>query len=98
MACQADSHPLRLRLGVHRSQIYILDEKARHSDGSIQPSKPQQDACIQRANRTIQHSWVSKYPFDSLEEVQDYATQWLWFYNHERPHKTNGGRPPLMAA
>ncbi|TQO74240.1 transposase, partial [Vibrio cholerae] len=22
----------------------------------------------------------------------------LWFYNHERPHKANGGKPPLMAA
>ncbi|KAA1226446.1 transposase, partial [Vibrio cholerae] len=24
--------------------------------------------------------------------------QWLRFYNHERPHKANGGKPPLMAA
>ncbi|MCO4792021.1 MAG: integrase core domain-containing protein, partial [Flavobacteriales bacterium] len=32
------------------------------------------------------------------EEVQDYATSWLWFYNNERPHKANGGKPPLMAA
>ncbi|RDL42704.1 hypothetical protein DN730_12520, partial [Marinomonas piezotolerans] len=28
----------------------------------------------------------------------DYATEWLWFYNHERPHTANGGKPPLMAA
>ncbi|RTE64235.1 hypothetical protein EH243_17940, partial [Amphritea opalescens] len=28
----------------------------------------------------------------------DYATSWLWFYNHERPHKANGGKPPLMVA
>ncbi|WP_148138449.1 MULTISPECIES: integrase core domain-containing protein, partial [Wohlfahrtiimonas] len=28
----------------------------------------------------------------------DYATQWLWHYNHERPHQANQGRPPLMAA
>ena len=33
-----------------------------------------------------------------MEEVQDYATQWLWFFNHERPHKANGGKPPLRAA
>ncbi|NHO68406.1 transposase, partial [Aestuariicella hydrocarbonica] len=26
------------------------------------------------------------------------ATKWLWFYNHERPHKANNGKPPLMAA
>lgn len=64
----------------------------------IQPGKPQQNAYIERHNRTIRYSWVSKHLFDSLDEVQDYATQWLWFYNHERPHKANGGRPPLMVA
>ncbi|HFG2128337.1 TPA: integrase core domain-containing protein, partial [Vibrio cholerae] len=53
---------------------------------------------IERHNKTIRYSWVSKHLFDTLEEVQDYATQWLWFYNHERPHKANGGKPPLMAA
>ncbi|WP_154231930.1 integrase core domain-containing protein, partial [Vibrio cholerae] len=64
----------------------------------IQPGKPQQNAYIGRHNKTIRYSWVSKHLFDTLEEVQDYATQWLWFYNHERPHKANGGKPPLMAA
>ena len=64
----------------------------------IQPGKPQQNAYIERANRTIRYSWVSKHLFETLEQVQDYATGWLWFYNHERPHKANNGRPPLMAA
>ena len=64
----------------------------------IQPGKPQQNAYIERHNRTIRFSWVSKHLFDSLEQVQNYATKWLWFYNHERPHKANGGRSPLMAA
>lgn len=63
----------------------------------IQPGKPQQNAYVERHNRTMRYSWVSKHLFETLEEVQDYATQWLWFYNHERPHKANGGRPPLMA-
>lgn len=64
----------------------------------IQPGKPQQNAYIERYNRTVRFGWVSKHLFESLEEVQDYATEWLWFYNHERPHKANNGRPPLMAA
>lgn len=63
----------------------------------IQPGNPQQNAYIERANRTIRYSWLSKHLFDTLEEVQNYATEWLWFYNHERPHKANGGRPPLAA-
>jgi putative transposase len=64
----------------------------------IQPGKPQQNAYIERHNRTIRYSWVSKHLFSNIEEVQDYATRWLWFYNHKRPHQANGGRPPLMAA
>ena len=58
----------------------------------IQPGKPQQNAYIER------YSWLSKHLFDTLEEVQDYATSWLWHYNHEKPHHANKGRPPLMAA
>ena len=64
----------------------------------IQPGKPQQNAYIERYNRTIRYSWLSKHLFDTLEEVQDYATSWLWHYNYERPHQANKGRPPLMAA
>jgi putative transposase len=64
----------------------------------IQPGNPQQNAYIERANRTIRYSWLSKHLFDTLDQVQEYATEWLWFYNHERPHKANNGRPPLMAA
>lgn len=64
----------------------------------IQPGKPQQNAYIERHNKTMRYSLVSKHLFESIEEVQDYATQWLWFYNHERLHKANNGRPPLMAA
>ena len=60
--------------------------------------KPQQNAYIERYNRTIRYSWLSKHLFDTLEEVQDYATNWLWHYNHERPHQANKGKPPLRAA
>lgn len=64
----------------------------------IQPGNPQQNAYIERHNRTIRYSWLSKCLFETMDEVQEYATEWLWFYNHERPHKANNGRPPLMAA
>ncbi len=60
----------------------------------IQPGHPQQNAYVERYNRTVRYSWLSQYLFDSIAEVQDYATRWLWFYNHERPNKANGGLPP----
>ncbi|WP_095507288.1 IS3 family transposase, partial [Paraferrimonas sedimenticola] len=64
----------------------------------IQPGKPQQNAYIERHNRTVRYSWLSKHLFDDLEQVREFATRWLWFYNHRRPHTANNGRPPLLAA
>ena len=64
----------------------------------IQPGNPQQNAYIERHNRTIRYSWLNKHLFESIKEVQDITTKWLWFYNHERPYKANGGKPPLMVA
>lgn len=45
----------------------------------IQSGKPQQNAYIERYNRTVRYDWLAQYLFDSTEEVQDYATRWLWF-------------------
>ena len=62
----------------------------------IQPGKPQQNAYIERYNRTVRYGLLNQYLFRNLEDIQDSATRWLWFYNHERPHQANGGKPPLM--
>lgn len=43
----------------------------------IQPGRPQQNAYIERYNRTVRYGWVSKYLFDTLEEIQDHETEWL---------------------
>jgi putative transposase len=60
----------------------------------IQPGKPTQNAYIERFNRTARHEWLDMHSFNSLEHAQLLATQWLWTYNHERPHSAIGGIPP----
>jgi putative transposase len=60
----------------------------------IQPGKPQQNAYIERYNRTVRYDWLAQYAFASLEEVQEIGTQWLWHYNHERPNMGLGGITP----
>lgn len=50
----------------------------------IQPGKPQQNAYIERFNRTVRYDWLAQLLFSSIEEVQESATRWLWTYNHER--------------
>ncbi|MDE9448782.1 transposase, partial [Xenorhabdus bovienii] len=34
----------------------------------------------------------------SLSELQDSATKWQWFYNHERPNMALGGYTPRARA
>lgn len=60
----------------------------------IQPGKPQQNAYVERFNRTVRYEWLSQYLWRNLDEVRDFATQWLHNYNHERPHMALGGITP----
>jgi putative transposase len=62
----------------------------------IQPGKPQQNAYVERFNRTVRYDWLSQYVFDSIEQVQQHATRWLWTYNHERPNMAIGGITPAQ--
>ena len=51
----------------------------------IQPGNPQQNAYVGCYNRTVRYDWLAQNLFESLEEVQQGATAWLWIYNNERP-------------
>ena len=62
----------------------------------IQPDKPQQNAYIERYNRTVRGEWLSQYIFETIEEAQDQATEWLWTYNNERPNMGIGGITPAV--
>jgi putative transposase len=48
----------------------------------IQPGKPQQNAYIERYNRTVRHEWLDQHIIENIEVAQDFATQWLWTYNN----------------
>jgi len=62
----------------------------------IQPGKPQQNAYVERYNRTVRYDWLNQYIFTTIEEVQDAATRWLWTYNNERPNMALGGITPMQ--
>ena len=59
----------------------------------IQPGNPQQNGYIERFNRTVRYDWLNQY-IHSLAEMQNYATQWQWLYNNERPNMGIGGITP----
>jgi putative transposase len=60
----------------------------------IQPGNPQQNAYVERYNRTVRYDWLNQYIFTTIEEVQNAATKWLWTYNNERPNMAIGGITP----
>lgn len=60
----------------------------------IEPGNPQQNAYVERYNRTVRYDWLNQYLFESIEQVRYDATQWLWTYNHERPNMALDGMTP----
>jgi len=62
----------------------------------IQPGKPQQNAYVERYHRTVRYDWLNQYLFDTIAEVQEFATRGRWTYHHERPNRGLGGITPIQ--
>ena len=60
----------------------------------IQPGKPMQNGYVERCNGNIRKELLNVYVFTSLSEVRQKAEEWMFDYNHQRPHKSLGYLPP----
>lgn len=74
----------------------IWAEKQSIALNHIQPGEPQQNAYVERYNITVGHEWLAPYIFETIEEAQEIATDWLWTYNNERPNMGIGGITPAQ--
>ena len=76
------------------SQVEWADER-RIDLHYIQPGKPDQNAFIERFNRSYRTEVLNAHLFESLAEVRALTEGWLVVYNQERPHDSLGRVPPL---
>lgn len=60
----------------------------------IQPGKPDQNAYIERFNRSYREEVLNAYVFADLEQVREISRAWQQVYNEERPHEALGSLPP----
>ncbi len=61
----------------------------------IQPGKPNQNAYIERFNRTYREEMLSSYLFEDLDQVREMTHWWLITYNETRPHAALNGLTPM---
>ena len=62
----------------------------------IEPGNPQQNAYVERFNRTMRYDWLNQELFTDLDQVRQQVEDWLYHYNHERPNMGNGGFTPIQ--
>ena len=88
---------LRLDNGTELTSLAFVDwAQGRGIDlRFIEPGKPNQDAFIERFNKTYRTEVLNAYVIEPVEQVQQIAEDWLVEYNEQRPHDSLGRVPPL---
>lgn len=59
------------------------------------PYRPQTNGKVERFWRTLEDDLLRDTHFDSLDELKEELLQYLYYYNHERPHQGIDGRKPI---
>lgn len=61
----------------------------------IQPYRPQTNGKVERFWRTLEEDLIIDTDFDSIEELKEELLQYMYYYNHERPHQGLNGKKPV---
>ena len=64
----------------------------------IKPYRPQTNGKVERFWRTIEEDLLEETYFESIEHLKEELLQYLYYYNHERPHQGINGLSPVEFA
>lgn len=64
----------------------------------IQKGKPQQNAIIERFNKTYREDVLDANLFYSIEQANEVSQEWGKDYNHQRPHQSLNYQTPMAYA
>lgn len=59
------------------------------------PYRPQTNGKVERFWRTLEDDLIRDTHFDSLEELKEELLQYVYYYNHERPHQGINNKKPV---
>ena len=91
-------HAIRLDNGPELTADAFVDWAKEHQVQLlfIQPGKPNQNAFVERFNRSFREEVLDAWLFNAVSEVQSAADDWLTDYNEFRPHESLGNVPQVV--
>ncbi|MGH7799250.1 MAG: integrase core domain-containing protein [Thermodesulfobacteriota bacterium] len=77
----------------HPFERLLIELEIKHR--YTRPYKPQTNGKVERLWRTLEDDMLRDTHYDTLEELKEELIQYLYYYNHERPHQGINGDTPI---
>lgn len=77
----------------HPFERMLIETDIKHR--YTRPYRPQTNGKIERFWKTIESELLEDMVFDSIEHLQDELSQYLYYYNYQRPHQGIKGSNPV---
>jgi len=77
----------------HPFERLLIETDIKHR--YTRPYRPQTNGKIERFWKTIESDLLEDMVFDSIEHLSDELSQYVYYYNHQRPHQGINGDNPV---
>lgn len=77
----------------HPFERMLIELGIRHR--YIKPYRPQTNGKVERFWRTLEDDLLRDTHYDSFEQLKEELLQYIYYYNHERPHQGLNGKKPI---